>query len=84
MLWIEDVVGIVKNVSSTMSIRRKSNNETVPKRDITIADERSVVSTSFTVLCILYLVILTNKITLLDTAARRQLLCLCGAILQPT
>ncbi|XP_058732965.1 replication protein A 70 kDa DNA-binding subunit B [Vicia villosa] len=34
-----DVVGIVKNVSSTMSIRRKSNNETVPKRDITIADE---------------------------------------------
>ncbi|CAK8563250.1 unnamed protein product [Lathyrus sativus] len=34
-----DVVGIVKSVSSTMSIRRKSNNETVPKRDITIADE---------------------------------------------
>ncbi|XP_004508670.1 replication protein A 70 kDa DNA-binding subunit B [Cicer arietinum] len=34
-----DVVGVVKNVSSTMSIRRKSNNESVPKRDITIADE---------------------------------------------
>ncbi|KEH32027.1 putative replication factor A protein [Medicago truncatula] len=34
-----DLVGVVKNVSSTMSIRRKSNNETVPKRDITIADE---------------------------------------------
>lgn len=34
-----DVVGVVKNVSSTMSIRRKSNNETVPKRDLTIADE---------------------------------------------
>ncbi|KAE9602219.1 hypothetical protein Lal_00049617 [Lupinus albus] len=34
-----DVVGVVQNVSSTMSIRRKSNNETVPKRDITIADD---------------------------------------------
>ncbi|KAF8399600.1 hypothetical protein HHK36_015469 [Tetracentron sinense] len=34
-----DVIGIVQNVSSTMSIRRKSNNEMIPKRDITIADE---------------------------------------------
>ncbi|OIW19664.1 hypothetical protein TanjilG_18474 [Lupinus angustifolius] len=34
-----DIVGVVQNVSSTMSIRRKSNNETVPKRDITIADD---------------------------------------------
>ncbi|KAI3454811.1 hypothetical protein Pfo_011474 [Paulownia fortunei] len=34
-----DVIGVVQNVSPTMSIRRKSNNETVPKRDITIADE---------------------------------------------
>ncbi|KAL8465230.1 hypothetical protein ACS0TY_034656 [Phlomoides rotata] len=34
-----DVIGVVHNVSPTMSIRRKSNNETVPKRDITIADE---------------------------------------------
>ncbi|KAK7330285.1 hypothetical protein VNO77_24475 [Canavalia gladiata] len=34
-----DVIGVVKNVSSTMSIRRKSNNESIPKRDITIADE---------------------------------------------
>ncbi|GER40152.1 replication protein A 70 kDa DNA-binding subunit B [Striga asiatica] len=34
-----DVVGVVQSVSPTMSIRRKSNNETVPKRDITIADE---------------------------------------------
>lgn len=34
-----DVIGVVKNVSSTMSIRRKSDNETIPKRDITIADE---------------------------------------------
>ncbi|KAK9267029.1 hypothetical protein L1049_025298 [Liquidambar formosana] len=34
-----DVIGIVQNVSPTMSIRRKINNETIPKRDITIADE---------------------------------------------
>ncbi|XP_015943436.1 replication protein A 70 kDa DNA-binding subunit B [Arachis duranensis] len=34
-----DVVGVVQNVSPTMSIRRKSNNESIPKRDITIADE---------------------------------------------
>ncbi|XP_016467709.1 replication protein A 70 kDa DNA-binding subunit B-like [Nicotiana tabacum] len=33
-----DVIGVVQSVSPTMSIRRKSNNETVPKRDITIAD----------------------------------------------
>lgn len=36
---VTDVIGVVQNVSPTMSIRRKSNNETVPKRDITIADE---------------------------------------------
>ncbi|KAB5524796.1 hypothetical protein DKX38_022545 [Salix brachista] len=34
-----DVIGIVQSVSPTMSIRRKSNNETVPKRDIVVADE---------------------------------------------
>ncbi|CAA2977525.1 replication A 70 kDa DNA-binding subunit B [Olea europaea subsp. europaea] len=34
-----DVVGVVREVSPTMSIRRKSDNETIPKRDITIADE---------------------------------------------
>ncbi|KAF8408394.1 hypothetical protein HHK36_007544 [Tetracentron sinense] len=34
-----DVIGIVQNVSPTMSIRRKNNNEMIPKRDITIADE---------------------------------------------
>ncbi|PIN00420.1 Single-stranded DNA-binding replication protein [Handroanthus impetiginosus] len=34
-----DVIGVVKSVSPTMSIRRKSNNETCPKRDLTIADE---------------------------------------------
>ncbi|XP_076934176.1 replication protein A 70 kDa DNA-binding subunit B-like [Bidens hawaiensis] len=34
-----DVIGVVQHVSSTMSIRRKVDNETVPKRDITIADD---------------------------------------------
>ncbi|XP_051115840.1 replication protein A 70 kDa DNA-binding subunit B [Andrographis paniculata] len=34
-----DVVGVVVTVSPTMSIRRKSDNETIPKRDITITDE---------------------------------------------
>ncbi|KAK9198750.1 hypothetical protein WN944_013936 [Citrus x changshan-huyou] len=34
-----DIIGVVQNVSPTMSIRRKSNNEMVPKRDITVADE---------------------------------------------
>ncbi|KAF8041574.1 hypothetical protein BT93_A0234 [Corymbia citriodora subsp. variegata] len=34
-----DVIGVVQSVSHTMSIRRKSNNEIIPKRDITIADE---------------------------------------------
>ncbi|XP_038878718.1 replication protein A 70 kDa DNA-binding subunit B-like [Benincasa hispida] len=34
-----DVIGVVQSVSPTMSIRRKINNETAPKRDVTIADE---------------------------------------------
>ncbi|KAL8252705.1 hypothetical protein R6Q59_036398 [Mikania micrantha] len=34
-----DVIGVVQNVSPTMSIRRKIDNETIPKRDITIADD---------------------------------------------
>ncbi|KAJ0963496.1 hypothetical protein J5N97_028618 [Dioscorea zingiberensis] len=34
-----DVIGVVQNVSSTLSIRRKNNNDTIPKRDITIADD---------------------------------------------
>ncbi|KAL3678223.1 hypothetical protein R1sor_021179 [Riccia sorocarpa] len=34
-----DVIGVVQSVGSNMSIRRKSNNEEIPKRDITIADE---------------------------------------------
>ncbi|KAK4779372.1 hypothetical protein SAY86_006900 [Trapa natans] len=40
-----DIVGVVQSVSPTMSIRRKSNNETLPKRDITVVDatKKSVV-----------------------------------------
>ncbi|XP_010258039.1 PREDICTED: replication protein A 70 kDa DNA-binding subunit B-like [Nelumbo nucifera] len=34
-----DIIGVVQNVSPTLSVRRKSNNENIPKRDITIADE---------------------------------------------
>ncbi|CAN6717665.1 unnamed protein product [Malus baccata var. baccata] len=34
-----DVIGVVQNVSPTMSIRRKIDNESIPKRDITIADD---------------------------------------------
>ncbi|KVH98484.1 Nucleic acid-binding, OB-fold [Cynara cardunculus var. scolymus] len=33
-----DVIGVVQNVSPTMSIRRKIDNEAIPKRDIIIAD----------------------------------------------
>ncbi|KAF2543950.1 hypothetical protein F2Q68_00031672 [Brassica cretica] len=35
----EDVIGVVQSVSPTMSIRRKSDNEMIPKRDITLVDE---------------------------------------------
>lgn len=38
-LTFADVIGVVQSVSPTMSIRRKSNNESIPKRDIVIADE---------------------------------------------
>ncbi|PHT38148.1 hypothetical protein CQW23_21721 [Capsicum baccatum] len=34
-----DVIGVVQSISPTISTWRKSNNETVPKRDITIVDE---------------------------------------------
>ncbi|ESQ40742.1 hypothetical protein EUTSA_v10013014mg [Eutrema salsugineum] len=34
-----DVIGVVQSVSPTMSIRRKNDNEMIPKRDITLADE---------------------------------------------
>ncbi|XP_020596054.1 replication protein A 70 kDa DNA-binding subunit B [Phalaenopsis equestris] len=39
---IIDVIGVVQNVSLTLSVRRKSNNETIPKRDITLADESNM------------------------------------------
>ncbi|MCL7022964.1 hypothetical protein MKW94_028869 [Papaver nudicaule] len=34
-----DVIGVLQSVSQSMSIRRKANNEIIPKRDITIADD---------------------------------------------
>ncbi|KAF8730527.1 hypothetical protein HU200_016943 [Digitaria exilis] len=34
-----DVVGVVQSVSPTLSVRRKSDNEMIPKRDIVVADE---------------------------------------------
>ncbi|TKV97445.1 hypothetical protein SEVIR_9G494900v4 [Setaria viridis] len=34
-----DIVGVVQSVSPTMSIRRKLDNETIPKRDIVVADD---------------------------------------------
>nr|XP_043636606.1 replication protein A 70 kDa DNA-binding subunit B [Erigeron canadensis] len=34
-----DVIGVVQSVSPTMSIRRKIDNEAIPKRDIVIADD---------------------------------------------
>ncbi|GMP33287.1 hypothetical protein CsSME_00006679 [Camellia sinensis var. sinensis] len=37
-----DVIGVVQNVSPTLSIRRKINSETIPKHDITIADETTL------------------------------------------
>jgi hypothetical protein len=40
-IWVStDVLGVVQNVSGMLSIRRKVNNDELPKRDITIADER--------------------------------------------
>lgn len=46
-LLYADLIGIVQNVSSTLSIRRKSNNDTIPKRDITIADDSYVMRVWF-------------------------------------
>lgn len=34
-----DIIGVVQSVSPTMSIRRRTDNEMIPKRDITLADE---------------------------------------------
>uniref|UniRef100_A0A0E0KAH9 Replication protein A subunit n=1 Tax=Oryza punctata TaxID=4537 RepID=A0A0E0KAH9_ORYPU len=36
-----DVIGVVQSVSPTLSVRRKIDNETIPKRDIVVADESS-------------------------------------------
>ncbi|ESQ31830.1 hypothetical protein EUTSA_v10003822mg [Eutrema salsugineum] len=34
-----DLIGVVQSVSPTISIRRRTDNEMIPKRDITLADE---------------------------------------------
>ncbi|GJN08659.1 hypothetical protein PR202_ga26603 [Eleusine coracana subsp. coracana] len=34
-----DLVGVVQSVSPTLSVRRKIDNETIPKRDIVVADD---------------------------------------------
>ncbi|KAK4779331.1 hypothetical protein SAY86_006859 [Trapa natans] len=34
-----DIVGVVQSVSQTLSIRRKIDNEIIPKRDITVVDD---------------------------------------------
>lgn len=39
IISFSDVIGVVQSVSPTMSIRRKSDNEMIPKRDITLVDE---------------------------------------------
>ncbi|KAH0876975.1 hypothetical protein HID58_064369 [Brassica napus] len=39
-----NVIGVVQSVSPTMSIRRKSDNEMIPKRDITLVDEYHVIA----------------------------------------
>lgn len=33
------VIFVLQSVSQSMNIRRKANNETIPKHDITIADD---------------------------------------------
>ncbi|KAG2553805.1 hypothetical protein PVAP13_9KG623000 [Panicum virgatum] len=34
-----DIVGVVQSVSPTLSVRRKRDDETIPKRDIVVADD---------------------------------------------
>lgn len=36
---LADVIGVVQSVSPTLSVRRKIDNETIPKRDIVVADD---------------------------------------------
>jgi replication factor A1 len=37
--YTSDIVGVVQSVSPTLSVRRKIDNETIPKRDIVVADD---------------------------------------------
>ncbi len=38
-MWIvSDIIGVVQSVSPTLSIKRKIDNETIPKCDIVVAD----------------------------------------------
>jgi replication factor A1 len=39
MYYTSDIVGVVQSVSPTLSVRRKIDNETIPKRDIVVADD---------------------------------------------
>lgn len=39
MCIISDIVGVVQSVSPTLSVRRKIDNETIPKRDIVVGDD---------------------------------------------
>lgn len=39
LCYFPDLIGVVQSVSPTMSIRRRTDNEMIPKRDITLADE---------------------------------------------
>ena len=39
IMLFTDLIGVVQSVSPTMSIRRRTDNEMIPKRDITLADE---------------------------------------------
>ncbi|XWS37265.1 hypothetical protein CRYUN_Cryun19dG0028600 [Craigia yunnanensis] len=34
-----DIIGVVQNVTSVSNIKRKTDNENIPKRDMTVADE---------------------------------------------
>ncbi|CAL5327043.1 unnamed protein product [Camellia sinensis] len=73
-----DVIGMVQNVSPTLSIRRKINSETIPKHDITIADETAppppVISAPALIPCV-SLSALSKSIVVVnpDTAESRKL-----------
>lgn len=45
-LWdFADVIGVVQSVAPLTLIRRKTTNEEIPKREVTIADQRFVTPT---------------------------------------